>query len=201
MEETLKKLTEQIYNEGVVKANKEAEEIINDAKNKANVIINGANKRAKEIVEQAQVDSEDIRKKVNTELESTANQSITAIKQSIANVLINNAIDKPLKDVFNDKNFLKDMILTMFKNWDINKEQGDFNILFPEKLKLDEFIQSELQSSLKNKITFKPSKSVENGFIIEPKDSSYKISFTEEDFNNFIKDYIRPRTFELLYKK
>ena len=93
------------------------------------------------------------------------------------------------------------LILTMVKNWDSTKEQADFNILFPEDSKLDGFLQSELGKTLNNHVTFKPSKSVENGFAIETKGESYKINFTEQDFSSFIKDYIRPRTFELLFKK
>lgn len=201
MEETLKKLTDQIYNDGVEKANKRAEEIIKDAEAEAAKIIASAQKQSESIKEQAQQEAEELRKKVRTELELTAGQAITAIKQNVADTLINKAIDKPLKDVFNDKDFIKDMILTMFKNWDIKNEQSEFTVLFPENSKLDEFLQSALKGVLQEKVAFKPSKSVVNGFAIESKNSSYKISFTEEDFNSFIKDYIRPRTFELLYAK
>ncbi|MBR0123645.1 MAG: hypothetical protein IJM12_07370 [Bacteroidales bacterium] len=201
MEDTLKKLTDQIYNEGITKANEEAEIIISNAKKEAERIIEAAKKESAERIAKAQSDSDELKKKVNTELELTANQAVSSIKQSVANVLLENVIDKSMKGLFNDKEFLKEMILTMVKNWDSTKEQADFNILFPEDSKLDGFLQSELGKTLNNHVTFKPSKSVENGFAIETKGESYKINFTEQDFSSFIKDYIRPRTFELLFKK
>jgi len=40
---------------------------------------------------------------------------------------------------------------------------------------------------------------MDKGFQIGPKDGSYKVSFTDEDFKNFFKDYLRPGLIELLF--
>ena len=201
MEDTLKKLTEKILAEGIEKANAEADKILEKAKKHANDIMNEANLKAAQTIEQAQREADEYKRKLSTEMELTTKQSLNSIKQSITDVLLNNAIDKAVDTSFNDVNFVKDMLLTMFKNWDIDNETTEFEVLYPEQTKLNDFLQQEIQSILKNKITFVPSKNVDNGFVIEQLNSSYKVSFTEENFKSFIKEHLRPMTFDLLFNK
>ena len=40
---------------------------------------------------------------------------------------------------------------------------------------------------------------MKGGFKIGPADGSYKISFSEDDFENFFKSFLRPKTIEMLY--
>lgn len=201
MEDTLKKLTDKIYNEGIAKANKEADEIINAAKAKADALIVDAKKQSEQIIAKANSDNVEQKKKVNAELEMTANQSLSAIKQNIVDVMLNSIIDKPIQEAFNDQSFIKQMITTMLSNWDFQKENTSLDILFPEGSKVDDFIDSSLSKSLSNKVKFYPTKEIKNGFSIVVENGGYKINFTEEDFSAFIKNYIRPRTFDLLFKK
>jgi V/A-type H+-transporting ATPase subunit E len=42
---------------------------------------------------------------------------------------------------------------------------------------------------------------MKSGFKVGPADGSYVISFTDEDFNNFFKAYLRPKSTELLFEK
>ncbi|MBK6284745.1 MAG: hypothetical protein IPF54_20825 [Draconibacterium sp.] len=41
--------------------------------------------------------------------------------------------------------------------------------------------------------------SFKSGFKIAPKDNSYIINFTNEDFDNFFKTYLKAKTANLLY--
>ena len=43
--------------------------------------------------------------------------------------------------------------------------------------------------------------SVNSGFQVSPKDGSYKVSFTEDDFTNFFKQYLRPKLAEILFSE
>ncbi|NLO11970.1 MAG: V-type ATP synthase subunit E, partial [Candidatus Cloacimonetes bacterium] len=40
---------------------------------------------------------------------------------------------------------------------------------------------------------------VKNGFNLVPADGGYKLSFTDEDFANLFKGYLRPRTSQILF--
>jgi len=200
MEDTLKKLTDRIFEEGVEKANNEAEAILNDAKAKAESIINEAKRQSQEIVSKSEQDATELKKKVNSELEITAKQSVSDIKQTITDIMLAEALNKPMANAFLDENFIKEMITTMLQNWDIKAENSNFELLFPESAKLESFLKERFSKITENKITFTPSKDVVDGFVILSKADNYKISFSEEGFKEFIKSYIRPKTFELLFK-
>ncbi|MDL2240486.1 V-type ATP synthase subunit E [Bacteroidales bacterium OttesenSCG-928-K03] len=200
MEDTLKKLTDRIYEEGIEKANSEADAIITEAKVKAENIIGEAKKQSNEIIAKAEQDSDEIKKKINSELEMTAKQSISAIKQSIADIMLSESLDAPLNKAFKDDEFIKEMIATMLKNWDIKSENSNFELLYPATANLESFLKEKFSELTEKNISFTPSKDVTDGFVIKSKADGYKISFSEESFNEFIKNYIRPRTFELLFK-
>ena len=200
MEDTLKKLTDRIFEEGVEKANNEAEAILNEAKAKAESIINEAKRQSQEIVSKSEQDAIELKKKVNSELEITAKQSVSDIKQTITDIMLAEALNKPMANAFTDENFIKEMITTMLQNWDIKAENSNFELLFPESAKLESFLKERFSKITENKITFTPSKDVVDGFVILSKADNYKISFSEEGFKEFIKSYIRPKTFELLFK-
>ena len=107
---------------------------------------------------------------------------INALKQKTTD-LINGTIVKGTVDkAFNDKEFVKEIILTITKNW-ISGSAGaaDLSVLLDKglEIKFDETVKS--------------------GFQISPKDGSYKISFTDKDFENFFIQYLRPRLIELLF--
>jgi V/A-type H+-transporting ATPase subunit E len=40
---------------------------------------------------------------------------------------------------------------------------------------------------------------MKQGFIIAPEDGTYKIKFEGDDFANLFKNYLRPRTKEILF--
>jgi V/A-type H+-transporting ATPase subunit E len=48
-------------------------------------------------------------------------------------------------------------------------------------------------------LEFSFSPDVRTGFKIGPADGSYLISFTDDDFLNFLKAYLRPKTSHLLF--
>ncbi|MGI6718369.1 MAG: hypothetical protein ACOX4D_04355 [Bacteroidales bacterium] len=201
MEDTLKKLTEKIYQEGVDKANEEANKIISNANNKANEIIENAQKQANKIISKAENEAIEYKNKITAELEITTNQSIAAIKQTLSEELLSKLVDVPVNEAFKDKDFIKDMINTILSKWDLNSPNIDLDILYPNNEQLDNYIKKSFSDLAQENIKFYPSDDLDNGFVFNSNTDGYKIDFTEESFTSFIKDYIRPRTFELLFKK
>ena len=110
MQTKLQELTEKIYNEGVDKAQKEADAIIKAAEKKAQDIENDAVEKAKMIVAEAGKKAEDLKRHVDSELKMSVNQSVSALKQNIANTLSMSAIEPPIRELFSDKDFLKSII-------------------------------------------------------------------------------------------
>ena len=202
MQSKLQELTEKLYNEGVVKANEEAAQIVDKAKKEADEIINKAKNKADEIIEEANKKSADVAKNTQSELKLSAKQAINALKQEITEMLTSGVIGKAVNESVNETDFVKTIIEIAVKNWNPKGEAAmDLLILLPElnKKAFDSFVESKLKKLADAGIEVNFDNKMKNGFKIGPSDGSYIISFTDEDFNNFFKAYLRPRTAKLLY--
>jgi V/A-type H+-transporting ATPase subunit E len=202
MENKLQELTQKLYNEGVEKANAEAEKILADAKSEAEKIKQEAEKEAKKIVESAEQKSAEIKKNVDAELNLAAKQTVRTTQQKITNMIVSKVIEEPVKKSFDDEKFVKQIIETVVKNWNPQKNETiDLSVLLPEDLEKEfsKYFTAKSGKELNANLELSFSDSIKGGFKIGPADGSYKISFSEEDFENFFKSYLRPKTIEMLY--
>lgn len=202
MENKLQELTQKLYNEGVEKANIEAEKILAEAKSEAEKMKQQAEKDAQKIVEKAEQKSAEIEKNTNAELNLAAKQTIRNVQQRITDMIVSKVIDEPVKKVFDDVKFVQELIQTVVKNWDAQKNETiDLSVLLPEDLENEftKFFKAKSGKELNANLELSFSDSIKGGFKVGPADGSYKISFSEEDFENFFKSYLRPKTVEMLY--
>jgi len=201
MENKLQELTNKIYAEGIQKAEEERKEIIDKAKSEAGDILQKAKEEAEKIIEKANEHSDEIKKNINAELKLSANQAISSIKQKITDIITLKLVDEPTKDSYKDKDFIKNLIVTLVKNWSSAGADAGFSLLLPESEKkdLDKYLVSNQHVLLKKGLDVAYDPNIGSGFKIGPADGSYRISFSDEDFSNFLKAYIRPRTNQLLY--
>lgn len=202
MENKLQELTEKIYSEGIEKANKEAEEIRQKAEKEAEEIEKKAKKEAGKIVEKAKQEAEEAKRKLDSELKLAATQALTALKQKITGLITSKVVDEPVEKALNDKAFLQKIIEIALKNWNPGKSGNlDVSLLLPEEdeEKLGNYFTSKENEYLKKGLEVRFDDRMKSGFMIGPKDGSFKISFTEENFKNFFKAYLRSATIELLY--
>ena len=202
MNDKLQELTRKIYSEGLEKGKNEAEEIVAKAKAEADDLIKNANNKADKIVEDAKKDSEEFKKNAHSELSLSSKQAINALKQQLTNLVVTKSVNAALANAFDDRAFIQDMMLTMIENWDkIDQGGGDISIVLPEKEKgkLEDFLKGKVAKQINAGMDVDFEEGMKSGFKIGPKDGHFKISFTENDFQQFFKQYIRPRTKELLY--
>ncbi|ALO16404.1 V-type ATP synthase subunit E [Salinivirga cyanobacteriivorans] len=198
----LQDLTNKVYNEGVQKANEEAESILKEAKEKAAAIENKAKEDAEKMKADAQKEAEEIKKHMESEMKMAIDQSVAALKQDVANLVTMQAIQPTTKELFSDKKFLGSLIQKVVEGW-VNRGEGDISVILPEadKKEMESYFKNELASQLNEDIKIDFSNDVKAGFKIGPADGSYVISFTEQDFNNFFQTYLRPKTRELLFEE
>ena len=202
MENKLQELTQKLYNEGVEKANAEAEKIIAEAKSEAEKIKQEANQEAKNILANAEQKSADIKKNVDAEISLAAKQTIRSTKQKITDMIVSKVIDQPVKEAFDDQKFVKEIIETVVKNWNAQKNESiDLSLLLPADLEKEfsKYFSAKTGKELNANLELSFSDTIKGGFKIGPADGSYKISFSEQDFENFFKSYLRPKTIEMLY--
>jgi len=200
MQGKLQELTEKIYQEGVEKGNAEAQQIVTDAKSEASQIIEKAKSEADSIIEEAKKKAIETKTNTESELKLSGKQAINALKQQVTD-MVNGEITKVAVDSAFEKGFTKQIIDTTLANWAKSGQNMDLSILLPAKDEKDltAYFNKEAKKYLDKGLTLQFDQSLEQGFQLGPKDGSYKVSFTDEDFINFFKQHLRPKLVEILY--
>lgn len=204
MNDKLNELTSKLYREGIEKAEKDALEITENAKKQAEDMIRQASRQAETILEDAQKKADDLKKNTDSELKLSARQAVNALKQTITEMVLTKSVKEPVAEVMNDKEFLKSLILTIAGNFSKHEfDSAQMELILPTKEKeaLEQFFTSKQKDLLDKGFTVKFSDSLESGFQLAPDDNKYKISFTEETFDAFFRNYLRERSIKLLYEE
>lgn len=201
MESKLDVLTKKLYEEGVDKAKQEAAEIIARAKQEAAEIIAAAEGQAKELQEKTSDEMEHLKKKSESEMALSARQAVTALKQSITNLISGEVAEEIAHTGFADKTFVQELLMAIVRKWDVASGSLNLEIILSEKEKEDfmAYVASRYKDLLDKGLEIKTGASSE-AFIIQPKGGGYQIAFSEELFEAFFGQYMRSFTKELLYK-
>ena len=200
MQNKLQELTEKIYQEGVEKGNVEAQQIVEKAKTDAAEIIANSKKEAEAIISQAKKKAIETKSNTESEIKLSGKQAINALKQQIADLISGDITSAKVKEAF-ENDFIKKIIETTLANWAKSGQNMDLALLLPsaDEKKLADFFKKEVKQYIDKGITVSYDSSIKTGFQIGPKDGSYKVSFTDEDFINFFKKYLRPKLVEMLF--
>ncbi len=204
MQNKLQELTEKIYQEGVEKANKEAEQIVAEATKQAEEILAKANKQSEATLEKARKESEELKSNALNELQLSARQAISDLKQQVADLIQAKTIEPETKGAFSDTGFTAKIIETIVKNWNPGESDNvDLTVLLPadKQKEFETYFKTKADELLKKGLEVDFNDRIKGGFKIGPRDGGYLVSFTDEDFDHFFKIYLRPRLIELLFDK
>ncbi|MCH7656769.1 MAG: hypothetical protein IIB05_00395 [Bacteroidetes bacterium] len=198
----IQELTEKIYQEGVDKAQNQANILLKEAEEKAAGLINDAQQKADNIILEAERKSKEIFHGLKEELQSISKQVIAITKQKITDSIVIDASQTISKRLLDDKDFFKSLILELVRKWDMgNGSIDDLSLVLSEEQleKLDGIFKSGALQILQNKkqILFDPS--IKNGFQIISNSEGFKVSFSDEDLENFFKKFMKPRIQEYLF--
>lgn len=201
MENKLDVLTKKLYDEGVDKARRESEKIISDAKAEAARLLAEAEARVQERLAQAGEEADHLKKKAESEMALSARQAVTALKQEITGLISSAVADGMAKTGFEDKAFVQELLAEIVKKWDAGAGNMNLEVLLPaeEQEKFRSYVAGKYKELLDKGLEIKVS-GMQEAFIIQPKDGSYQIAFSEELFEAFFNQYIRSFTKALLYK-
>lgn len=195
-------LTEKIYNEGIEKVHKEAEGILAAAKEKAKRIEDDAILKSNKMISDAKKESEAIFGSFQAELQSIASETLEVAKQKIAASIVAGYSKQVATDLFDDRSFVKSLLLETVKKWEMQKgSMPDLTLVVPEK-QLKEFevlIQSDVARILQKSPTLQVDPSVKNGFKIIADKEGYQVSFTDEDLTNFLRTFMKPKISDFLF--
>ena len=201
MENKLDVLTKKLYEEGIGKANQEAEKIIAEAKAKAESLISDAEAKAMDIRNEAMAEAENLKKKAMSEMALSARQAITALKQEITGLIVGKVSGEMAKEAFKDADFVQEMVVDIIKKWNVASGNLDLEVILSdeEKARFLQYVSAKYKELLDQGLEVKAG-SAEGAFILRPKDGSYQVSFSEELFESFFNQYMRSFTKSLLYK-
>lgn len=201
MENKLDILTKKLYDEGVDKARQEADEIISQAKQGAAKIIADAETKAEDLKTAAAKDIESLKKKAESEMTLSARQAVTALKQSITDLIAGQIAGQIAKVGFEDKAFVQELLISIVKKWDVASGSLNLEIILSaeEKEKFESFVAQKYKDLLDKGLSIKIGE-MKDEFVIRPKDGAYQVAFSEALFEAFFNQYMRGLTKTLLYK-
>jgi len=202
MTSKIQELTEKIYQEGVDKAQNQANILLKEAEDTAVELINGAQQTADNIILEAERKSQEIYQGIKEELESITRQVIAITKQKITDSIVTDSSKKLAKVLLDDKHFLKALILELVNKWDMgNGSIDDLSLLLSEKQlkELDGIFKSTALQTLQSKNQIFIDSSIKNGFQIISNSGGFKVSFSDEDLETFLKKFMKPKIQEYLF--
>ena len=200
MADKLQELTDKLYKEGLSKGREEGEQILEQAKAEAKKLSDESREAAEHTMKKAAKDAEQLREKAAADIRTASQQSLTALRKDIENILIGNIIDEKISAAASDPGFIRKVILATAENFSAGEPQ-DISLTISEKLRpdLEAWVAGELKAALGKEVQAEFSKKISGGFTIGPKDGSYYISLTDDTFRELIGEYLRPVTKKLLF--
>lgn len=202
MNQKLQELTDKIYEEGVEKGEEKGLEIIRNAEERAEKIIAEAHSSGKSIIGGYEREARALKKKVESEISLLGKQSIIRFKQQIVDVITAKAVEENVSAIMASPENIAEFAKTIIQNWNYeNSESPSLELLLPEnkKKELEVILKAEVYKSLSEEVTIRFSNAVKGGFSVGPQDGSYKVSLSDENFKDFFKTYLKPKTRQLLF--
>ncbi len=196
MDTKIQELTDKIYKEGVEKGNEEAARLIADAENKKAELLAEANAEAQQIIAVAEKQAAELKKNTEAELKLFAAQSVEALKSEIANLITGEVVHSNINSAVTDSNFMQKIILELVKNW---QKDESLTIQTPEADKLRKYFVSNAKALLDKGVKIEKVNGKKSSFSIMPADGSYKVSFGEDEFIEYFKEFLRPQLIEALF--
>jgi V/A-type H+-transporting ATPase subunit E len=194
----LEKLTDQIYQEGIEKAERQSKTMLQEAEEQKTVILKKAQAEAEGILEEARREATRLQKSVEGEIDLKAKQFISDLKAKIQGLLSQKIIETKTNETLADVNFMQSAITEILTHW---KDTNDLELILPKTLedKLNGAFARRIKEVVPNMtITFESA--LNGGFRIAKKSDHYQISFSDDDFIEIFKSYLSEQTNRLLFK-
>lgn len=194
-------LTKKIYEEGIEKAEKDAQDILQKAQEEAQKIISNSQIKAQKILDDANANVSNLKQKTEAEMSMSVKQTIASLKQQITGLISENISKSITSTAFKDKEFINELMGIIIKKW--NHESGNLDLTVilnqKEKEQFEQFLAQKHKELLNKGLEIKVDQNQKDGFVLQPKDGGYHITFSEDVFNNFFDNYIKNYSKKLLF--
>lgn len=192
----LSELTEKIYAEGVEKGNQEALQIIEKANAQAADIVAQAEKKAAAIVADAEAKAQELNKNTRAELKLFAEQSVSAIKTEVANIITDTVVNDSVKAATSDAKFMQSIIAALAEQM---AKDGNVTIEAKDAEALTKYFVANTKGLLDKGVKIVEVKNIKTDFSIVPEKGGYKLNFGEKEFVAYFKEFLRPQLIDILF--
>lgn len=201
MQNKLQELTDKLYNEGLAKGKQEAGNLLEQARKQADEIIAQANAKADQILADARREAEDLKVRVEGDVKMASNQTVSALRQQIAQMIETKTVGGAVDATLADGKFVGKLLETIAGAFNAGGAQASLDVILPEAMKgsLETFLKQNISSELAKGMSFSFSDDIEGGFRIAPKDGGYYLDFSDESFKALLGEYLRPATKKILF--
>lgn len=182
MELQINDLVSAIKKDGIEAANKEAEAILLEAKNKAEKIIADAKAEAQKTKELCEKDIKLFEDSAKINAEQAQRDAVLAFKSEVQNEfekLLSADVSKKLDD-----KSLAQLILAAVNGEDLSKYAVELQ-------NVSDGLKAELAEEIKNGLELKVSKNVKGGFKLSAKDGSGYFDCSDEEIKNMLIPFFR----------
>lgn len=198
MNTKLQELTEKIYQEGVEKGQIEAASILEKAKAEAAAMLEKANAEAASILATANEKAEELNRNTKAELKLFANQMINALKTEITDLVCGDVVSATVKSATSDTEFMPKAMLNF-----VEQMAGSQSVVIEtaDAESLTAYFKAHAKELLNKKVTITEVNNVKTQFVVTPSEGGYKLTFGDDEFIAFFKEFLRPKLVEMLFNK
>jgi V/A-type H+/Na+-transporting ATPase subunit E len=202
MEDKIQQLTDKIYQEGVEKARVDATAILDEARQTAEKMIEAARVHADEIRQKTEKDLAEIKNNTDAELRLAGEQMMRMLKQKVADMITLQVSEGPVQNVLKDDDFVKNILLSVITHWK-SSDGADEKLYLQLSEKTESgtvhFLENKIREIIGESFRIDLSQRSASGFSIGPDGGNYRISFTDAEFTDFFKRFLRPGTKKILF--
>lgn len=191
MDPKLEALTRKLYDEGVQKAEAEAQRIIAGAQKEAEEIRIKAERQSVDILSRAQDDALALQRRTRSELQMMATQAKERVRQELEQLLAGTIIDTPVGEAMRDQQLIQHLIREMVSRMQLGAHDA-LQISLPEEAAREwgALLRQQLHDTLQRDTTVIPVAGMKAGFQIGRAGQHYKLSFSEEDFRAYLRQFL-----------
>ena len=188
----LSELTNKIYAEGVEKGNAEAAQIVAKAQAEAAAIV----AKAAEKLAAAEAKLAELDKNARAELKLFAEQSVSALKTEVTNLLTEQVASDSVKAATADAKFMQGVIAKLAEQM---AKEGNVSIETADAEALTKYFAANAKGLLDKGVKINEVKGIKTDFAIVSEKGGYKLAFGEKEFVEYFKEFLRPQLIDLLF--
>lgn len=192
-------LTDQIYQEGVEKAEAEAKKIIENARKEKERILLKAKNEASHIIGDAEKKASSLQRNTEADIRLSGEQLLSDLKNKVREIIVGKMTQPISAEFFSDTTFLKTLIIQLVKKWD-TAEDIELHLATMLEQSAMEKLQNSLAKELPSLRIFSDEE-LSGGFRIVEKNGNWQMVFTDTGFAELLNQHLRPHTTRLLFDK